>query len=90
MDGFESLNPAKWHCKYYAVFIPKYRRKVLYGEVKRHVGPVFRQLAEQRESRVQEAHVMPDNVYTAGDSAEIRGLVRWWEARLCARGLWAG
>ena len=63
MDQFESLNHTKWDCKYHVVFIPKYRRKVLYGELKRHLGPVFRQLAEQRESRVEEGHLMPDHVH---------------------------
>src|SRR5271163_314651 len=60
---FESLNHTRWDCKYHVVFIPKYRRKVLYGELKRHLGPVFRQLAEQRESRVEEGHLMPDHVH---------------------------
>ena len=63
MDEFESLNHTKWDCKYHVVFIPKYRRKMLYGELKRHLGPVFRQLAEQRESRVEEGHLMPDHVH---------------------------
>ena len=63
MDEFESLNHTRWDCKYHVVFIPKYRRKVLYGELKRHLGPVFRQLAEQRESRVEEGHLMPDHVH---------------------------
>src|SRR5271156_5204580 len=63
MDEFESLNHTRWDCKYHVVFIPKYRRKVLYGELKRHLGPVFRQLAEQKESRVLEGHLMPDHVH---------------------------
>ncbi len=63
MDEFESLNHTKWDCKYHVVFIPKYRRKVLYGELERHLGLVFRQLAEQRESRVEEGHLMPDHVH---------------------------
>src|SRR5271169_5846640 len=63
MDEFESLNHTRWDCKYHVVFIPKYRRKVLYGELKRPLGPVFRQLAEQRESRVEEGHLMPDHVH---------------------------
>src|SRR5882757_1599175 len=63
MDEFESLNHTRWDCKYHVVFIPKYRRKVLYGELKRHLGPVFRQLVEQRESRVEEGHLMPDHVH---------------------------
>jgi putative transposase len=48
MDEFESLSHTKWECKYHVVFIPKYRRKVLYGELKKYLGPVFRQLADQR------------------------------------------
>ena len=49
--------------QYQVVFIPKYRRKVLYGQLKQHLGQVFRQLAEQRESRIEEGHLMPDHVH---------------------------
>src|ERR1700723_1136522 len=63
MDQFESLNHTKWDCKYHVVFIPKYRRRTLYGDLKRRPGPVFRPLAEQRESRVEEGHLMPDHVH---------------------------
>jgi len=63
MDEFESLSHTKWECKYHVVFIPKYRRKVLYGELKKYLGPVVRQLAEQRESRIEEGHLMPDHVH---------------------------
>ena len=45
------------------VFIPKCRRKVLYGELRGHLGEVFRKLALQRESRVEEGHLMPDHVH---------------------------
>ena len=45
------------------VFIPKCRRKVLYGKLKRHLGEVFHQLARQRESRILEGHLMPDHVH---------------------------
>ena len=63
MDEFESLSHSKWECKYHVVFIPKFRRKVLYGELRRHLGEVFRKLAEQRESRVEEGHLLPDHVH---------------------------
>ena len=63
MDQFESLIHTKWDCKYHVVFIPKYRRRMLDGDLKRHLGPVFRQLAEQRESRVEEGHLMPDHAH---------------------------
>jgi putative transposase len=54
MDDYESLSHAKWDCKYHVVFIPKYRRKVLYGELKQYLGEVFRRLALQKESRIEQ------------------------------------
>ena len=63
MDGFESLSHTKWDCKYHIVFIPKYRRKVLYGQLRTHLGEVFRNLAAQRESRIEEGHLMVDHVH---------------------------
>jgi putative transposase len=63
MDQPESLSHTRWECKYHVVFIPKCRRKTLYGELRRHLGPVFRTLAEQKESRVEEGHLMPDHVH---------------------------
>ena len=63
MDDVQSLSHTKWECKYHVVFIPKYRKKVLYGELRRHLGGVFRQLAEQKECRVEEGHLMPDHVH---------------------------
>ena len=63
MDEFESLSHTKWECKYHVVFIPKCRRKTLYRELRKHLGEVFRRLAEQKESRVEEGHLMPDHVH---------------------------
>ena len=63
MDDYESLSHSKWECKYHVVFIPKCRRKTLYGELRRHLGEVFRKLAEQKESRIEEGHLMPDHVH---------------------------
>jgi hypothetical protein len=54
MDDYESLSPTKWDCKYHVVFIPKYRRKVLYGELRQYLGEVFRKLALQKESRIEQ------------------------------------
>ncbi len=62
MDELESLNHTKWDCKYHVVFIPKCRRKVLYGELRRYLGDVLKKLAMQRESRIEEGHLMPDHV----------------------------
>jgi len=63
MDDFESLSHTKWDCKYHVVFIPKYRRKALYGQLRMHLGEVFRKLALQKESRIEEGHLMPDHVH---------------------------
>jgi hypothetical protein len=54
MDDYESLSHTKWECKYHVVFIPKYRRKVLYGELKQYLGDVFRKLALQKESKIEQ------------------------------------
>ena len=63
MDDYESLSHTKWECKYHVVFIPKYRRKLLYGELRQHLGDVFRKLALQKESRIEEGHLMLDHVH---------------------------
>ena len=63
MDEYNSLNHTKWECKYHVVFIPKCRRKVLYGELRRNLGEVFRKLTEQKESQIEEGHLMPDHVH---------------------------
>ena len=63
MSKYQSLNHSTWECKYHVVFIPKYRRKTLYAELRRHLGEVFRKLTEQKESRVEEGHLMPDHVH---------------------------
>ena len=63
MDEAGNLNHTKWECKYHVVFIPKCRRKVLYGDLRRYLGEVFRRLAEQKESRIEEGHLMPDHVH---------------------------
>jgi putative transposase len=63
MEQYESLNHTKWECKYHVVFIPECRRKVLYGELRRHLGTVFRTLTQQKECRIEEGHLMPDHVH---------------------------
>jgi len=63
MDELESLNHTRWECKYHVVFIPKYRRKALYAQLRQYLGEVFRRLAEQRESRIEEGHLMSDHVH---------------------------
>jgi putative transposase len=63
MDVYESLSHTKWDCKYHVVFIPKCRRKTLYRQLRRHLGEVFCSLAQQKESRIEEGHLMADHVH---------------------------
>jgi putative transposase len=63
MDKLESLSHTKWDCKFHVVFIPKCRRRTLYTQLRQHLGEVFRNLAGQRESRVEEGHLMSDHVH---------------------------
>jgi putative transposase len=63
MDEYESLSHTKWECKYHVILIPKFRRKVLYGKLRQHLGEVFRTLAAQKESRIEEGHLLADHVH---------------------------
>ena len=63
MDTFESLNHSVWECKYHVVFIPKCRRKTIYAELRQYLGEVFRKLALQKESRIEEGHLLADHVH---------------------------
>jgi putative transposase len=63
MNVYETLKHTTWECKYHIVFIPKYRRKQLYGEIRRALGEVFHDLARQKECEINEGHLMPDHVH---------------------------
>jgi putative transposase len=63
MDDYHTLNHTKWECKYHVVFIPKCRRRILYAELRQHLGEVFRTLTQQKESQIEEGHLMPDHVH---------------------------
>ena len=63
MYNTKRLNHATWDCKYHLIWIPKYRRKLLYGHLRNYLGEVFRDLSLQKESRVVEGHLMPDHVH---------------------------
>lgn len=62
-SSYDSLSHSKWDCKYHLVFIPKYRKKVLYGQIRKFLGPVFRELARQRECEIIEGHMVQDHVH---------------------------
>ena len=57
------LNHATWECQYRVVFTPKYRKKVLFGQIRRHLGTVFHELARRKECQIEEGHLMPDHVH---------------------------
>ena len=63
MTNYRSLNHSKWACQYHVVFIPKYRKKAIFGQIRSDLGDVFRRLAEQKESQIEEGHLMPDHVH---------------------------
>ena len=63
MAEIRSLSHSRWECKYHVVFIPKCRRKVLYGQLRKHLGEVFHDLAGRKESRIEEGHLLVDHVH---------------------------
>jgi putative transposase len=58
-----SLNHSRWECKYHVVFIPKYRKKAIFGQLRKELGGVLKRLAGQKESVIEEGHLMPDHVH---------------------------
>jgi len=63
MEDEQSLRHTRWECKYHVVWIPKYRRKTLYGQLRKYLGEVMRKLAIQRESMIIEGHLMTDHIH---------------------------
>ena len=63
MELIKSLKDTKWDGKYHIFWIPKYRRKVLYGDLRKYLREVLRDLAKHKESKVLEGHLMPDHVH---------------------------
>ena len=89
MEDAASLSHTKWECKYHVVFIPKCRRKALYRELRRHLGEVFRRLAAQKESEIEEGHLQLDHVHMMISIppkyavSQVIGYIKVW-----ARGFW--
>ena len=57
------LQHTVWECKYHIVFLPKYRRKILYGTIKQDLGPILHELARQKGCAIEEGHIMKDRVH---------------------------
>jgi len=63
MYDSQSLSHTKWECKYHIVWIPKYRKKAIFVELRKYLGEILRELAKQKECEVLEGHLMPDHVH---------------------------
>jgi putative transposase len=63
MTDYQSSSHSKWDCKYHLVFIPKRRRKAIYGNLRKKLGPIFHELAAQKQCFIIEGHLMPDHVH---------------------------
>ncbi len=63
MNDIQCLSHTKWDCKYHVVWIPKYRRKTLFGELRSNLVEVFHELARQKESKIVEGHLQPDHIH---------------------------
>ena len=62
-DDINSLSHSKWRCKYHIVFAPKYRRKEIYGDIRKDIGVILRKLCEQKNVEIIEAETCPDHVH---------------------------
>lgn len=63
MNNAQSLSHTKWECKYHIVWIPKSRRKVLYGRIRQYLGELLHTLARQKECMIPEGHIRPDHIH---------------------------
>ena len=62
-DDINSLSHTKWRCKYHIVFAPKYRRQVIYGDIRKDIGVILRKLSEQKNVEIIEAELCPDHIH---------------------------
>ena len=60
---YQSLSHSAWDCKYHVVFVPKYRKKVIYGKLRQNLGPIFHELARQKECKIVEGNLVLDHVH---------------------------
>ena len=63
MNDYNKLKHTTWECKYHLVWIPKYRKKIIYGQLRKYLGEILKELALQRESKIIEGHLMGDHVH---------------------------
>ena len=58
-----SLSHTRWDCKYHIVFAPKYRRKVIYGKLKKEIGMILRELCERKDVEIVEVNACADHIH---------------------------
>jgi putative transposase len=63
LELYQSLSHSKWDCKYHVIFVPKYRRKTMFLELRQYLGSVFHELARQKECQIIEGHLLLDHVH---------------------------
>ena len=63
MRDWQSQSHVKWYCKYHVVFVPKYRRRSIYGTLRRQIGGILRELSRQAEIELVEGHAMADHIH---------------------------
>lgn len=63
MREYESLNYTKWDCKYHVVFIPKRRKKAIFGGIRKYLGKMLHELVEQKGCKIVEGHMMPEYIH---------------------------
>jgi putative transposase len=95
MQEYQSLNHTKWECKYHVVWIPKCRKKTLYGAIKKELVPIIRELARQKECEILEGKMVGDHVHMVVSIppkyavAQVMGFIKGksaiWVARRCGR-----
>ena len=91
MDDITSLSHTRWECKYHVVFIPKYRRRVVYGQIGKELGQVFVELARQKESRIETGSIGENHVHMVisippkHSVAQVRGYIKGKRAISIAR-----
>ena len=95
VNNFQSLNHTRWDCKFHVVWIPKYRKRALYGQLRKQLAPVLKELANQKESEVLEGRLVEDHVHmlisippkyaVAQVIGYIKGKSAIWIARTCGR-----
>ena len=62
-DDVKSLSHSKWRCKYHIIFAPKYRRQIVYGQLKADIGKILRSLCERKGVNIISAECCPDHIH---------------------------